>query len=81
MPLQAPLAQFADRIVNNGELRVFIQGLLERGVTMADLLAAAKPEDRGTDDDRTILFWFKRTLQELSDITNLPRREKGTLDP
>ncbi len=80
MPLHAPLNQFADRIIRNRELRTFIQGLMERGVTMADLLTAAKPEDKGPEDDVAIMKWYRQTLIDLNDISPTPDRTKNVLD-
>lgn len=81
MPLNAPLDQFADRLIRNGELRVFVQGLMERGVTTADLLAAAKPEDRGPADDRLVMRWYKQTLVDLGEVANSkPRPTENVLD-
>lgn len=76
MPLHPPLDQFAHRIINNGELRTFIQGLLEMGVRQRDILAALKPDDRGPEDDRAIVTWYKRTLADLNDVSNHPTRER-----
>lgn len=70
MPLRDPLAQFAERLINNGEIREFIQGLLERGVRQREILAALKPDDSGVKDDRTVIRWYKQTLADLSDVAN-----------
>lgn len=69
MPLQPPLDQFADRIIANGEIRTFIQGLLERGVRQREILTALKPDDNGPQDNRAVITWYKKTLADLNDIS------------
>jgi len=68
MPLSPPLDQFADRLIRNGELRTFIQGLIERGVTTKQLLAAMKPTDLGPANDEAMLRWQHDILTQLQHL-------------
>jgi len=56
--LNAPLDQFADRLIRNGEVEKFIAGLMERGVTREQIQDAI---------DRPFSANFRRTLPDVEE--------------
>jgi hypothetical protein len=43
--MKEPLNQFADRLINNGEVKEFIQGLINKGVSPHKIILAMEKED------------------------------------
>lgn len=44
--MRDPLNQFAERLIRNGEVKEFIEGLIEKGIDPATIVEATKPDIR-----------------------------------
>lgn len=79
--LQPPLNQFAARLINNHELRTFIQGLMEMGVSERQLLEAMKPEDKGPESNAVIFAWYKRVMMDICEVTDHATMRRARPNP
>lgn len=48
--MREPLNQFAERIIRNDEVKEFIQGLIEKGVSPHAIKAATEPPPKPQED-------------------------------